>query len=134
MIKSYIDKLAWIYIKDKKILSTRSKGKDAWYIPGDKREGQETNIEALLREIKEELTIDLIPETISLYGVFEAQAHGKPEGTIVRMTCYIAFFKGDIRPSSEIERILFLDSSTKEPMSPVDYIIFADLKEKKLIK
>lgn len=45
-----IDKLAWIYIKDKKILSTRSKGKDAWYIPGGKRELGESDHEALFRE------------------------------------------------------------------------------------
>ena len=44
-----IDKLAWIYIQDKRILSTRSKGKDTYYIPGGKREAGETDHEALLR-------------------------------------------------------------------------------------
>jgi len=43
MNKNFIDKLAWIYIKDKKILSTRSQSKDTYYIPGGKREGEETD-------------------------------------------------------------------------------------------
>jgi 8-oxo-dGTP pyrophosphatase MutT (NUDIX family) len=57
-----IDKLAWIHIVDRKILSTRTRGRDTYYIPGGKREGQETDHQALIREIKEELTIDLIPD------------------------------------------------------------------------
>ncbi|MDN5289440.1 MAG: hypothetical protein JWR38_5714 [Mucilaginibacter sp.] len=31
-----IDKLALIYIKDRKILSSRSAGKSIWYLPGGK--------------------------------------------------------------------------------------------------
>lgn len=94
MNKTYIDKLAFIDIQDKQILSTLSKGKDVWYIPGGKREGNETDKEALIREIKEELSVAIIAETIRYYGTFEAQSHGKSEGTIVRMTCYEAKFLG----------------------------------------
>lgn len=43
MEKTYIDKLAYIYIKDRKVLSTLSKGKDVWYIPGGKREEGESD-------------------------------------------------------------------------------------------
>lgn len=132
-MKNFIDKLAFIELRDKKILVTLSRGKDAWYIPGGKREGNETDHEALIREVKEELTVDIIPSTIVYFGTFEAKAHGKPEGTIVRMTCFTARYKGKVVPSSEIERVLFVDSTTTEPLSPVDYLIFADLKKKGLI-
>jgi len=57
--KTYIDKLAFIEIKDRKLLVTLSKGKDIWYIPGGKREGSESDIEALVREVREELTVNL---------------------------------------------------------------------------
>lgn len=130
-----IDKLAWIYTKDKKILSTRSKGKDAWYIPGGKREKNETDEEALIREVKEELTVDLLPETITYLGTFKAQAHGKPQGVFVQMTCYTAEYKGELHPSAEIEEMQFLTSDVNpELLSPVDRIIFAYLKEKNLIE
>lgn len=128
-----IDKLAWIYIENKHLLSTRSKGKDTYYIPGGKRELGETDQEALLREIKEELDIDLQPETIAFFGQFEAQAHGKPEGTLVRMLCYTAEFSGAIRAAAEIEEVLWLQYADRENSSPVDRLIFDILKEKNLI-
>lgn len=129
-----IDKLAYIYIKDKKILSTRSKGKDAWYIPGGKREQGETDQEALIREVKEELSVDLKSETIQYLDTFKAQAHGKPEGVMVQMTCYTADFIGELEPAAEIEEMAWLDSAVDYALlSPVDRIIFDYLKEKGLI-
>lgn len=104
-----IDKIAFIYLKDGKILSTLSKGKDTYYIPGGKREGTEADDETLIRECKEELTIDIIKDTIKYYGTFEAQAHGKSEGVLVKITCYMADFEGEIEASSEIQEIRWLD-------------------------
>jgi len=130
-----IDKIAFIYIKDGKILSTLSKGKDTYYIPGGKREGNETDEQTLIRECKEELTIDIRKETIKYYGTFEAQAHGKAEGILVRMTCYMAEFDGDLKPDSEIQEMIWLDySNLSVKISPVDQLIFKDLYEKGFIK
>ena len=130
-----IDKIAFIYMKDGKILSTLSKGKDTYCIPGGKREGCETDEETLIRECKEELTIDILRDTIKYYGTFEAQAHGKAEGIIVKMTCYIAEFEGKLKPNSEIQEILWLDySNLNVKISPVDQLIFKDLYKKGLIK
>ena len=50
-----IDKIAWIELADGKILSTRSRGKDVYYLPGGKREPGESDIDALVRELREEL-------------------------------------------------------------------------------
>lgn len=133
MEKTYIDKLAFIELKDRKILETCSYGKDKWYIPGGKREEGESDQEALIREIKEELLVDLIPETIEHYGTFEAQAHGKPEGTMVRMTCYTAHYNGALSPSAEVEKLDWFTYSKRDEVSPVDQLIFDDLKAKNLI-
>ncbi|OFZ38028.1 MAG: DNA mismatch repair protein MutT [Bacteroidetes bacterium RIFCSPHIGHO2_02_FULL_44_7] len=133
MEKHIIDKLAFIEIKDRKVLETCSFKKDKWYIPGGKRDGNETDQEALIREMKEELLVDLIPETIKHYGTFEAQAHGKAEGTIVRMTCYTAQYTGVLSPSAEVEKMDWFDYSRRDEVSPVDQLIFDDLKAKDLI-
>jgi 8-oxo-dGTP diphosphatase len=133
MQKTYIDKLAYILVRDNKILSTLSHGKDTWYIPGGKREEGESDEAALIREVSEELSVQLKPETIKHYGTFEAQAHGKPVGTVVRMTCYTADYSGTLAPSSEIEKLDFLDYSGKSKSSAVDQLIFDDLKAKSLI-
>ena len=67
--------------------------------PGGKREGNETDEETLIRECKEELDIDIKRDTIKYYGTFEAQAHGKAEGILVKMTCYMAEFEGNLKAS-----------------------------------
>ena len=128
-----IDKLAWIEIQNKSILSTRSKGKNKYYIPGGKREKGESDIEALTREIKEELSVDLIGESIKFLGVFEGQAHGHAEGIIVKMQCYTSEFQGNLKPAAEIEEMIWLNTKDIEAVSPVDKIIFRWLKERDLI-
>lgn len=131
--QSSIDKLAYIYLQDGKVLATLSRGKDTWYIPGGKREAGESDRAALAREVKEELSVDLVPETIAPYGVFEAQAHGKPEGTMVRMTCYTADFRGKLAAAAEIEKIAFLTYAQKGLVSAVDHLIFDDLHARGLL-
>lgn len=129
-----IDKLAWIEIQDKKILSTRSYGKDKYYIPGGKREAGETDAEALVREIREELTVALAPETLALVGIFEAQAHGHPPGTLVKMTCYTSAYTGTLAPAAEIEDLMWLTYADMDKISHVDILIFNYLKERDLIE
>ena len=133
MEKNYIDKLAFIEIRDRKVLETCSYGKDKWYIPGGKREAGESDDQALIREMKEELLVDLVPETIKHCGTFEAQAHGKPEGTMVRMTCYTAKYNGTLSPSAEVEKLDWFGYSKRNDVSHVDQLIFDDLKAKNLI-
>lgn len=128
-----IDKLAWIEIKDKAILSTKSYGKDKYYIPGGKREQGETDEQALCREIKEELSVDLDKNSIFFLGVFEAQAHSHPDGTIVKMTCYTANYSGTLVEAAEIEEIKWLSYEDKDIISDVDKLIFNFLKEHNML-
>lgn len=128
-----IDKIAFIHLKDGQILMALSKGKSTYYIPGGKRDPGETDEETLLREVKEELNVELDSGTISYYGTFKAQAHGKSEGVEVQMTCYQAEFSGSLAPSSEIESIGWYNYAQMDIVGPVDQIIFDDLKAKGLI-
>ena len=128
-----IDKVAYLHLKDGKILNTRSKGKDKYYLPGGKREVHESDMETLVREIKEELTVDIIESTARFYGVFEAQAHGKEEGVLVKMTCYTAEYSGELKADSEIAELVWLTSADAALVSPVDQLIFADLKGKGML-
>ncbi|AWB44586.1 DNA mismatch repair protein MutT [Paenibacillus sp. CAA11] len=129
-----IDKIAWVYTEDGRILCARSKGKDTYYIPGGKREPGESDAEALLREVREELSVALKPDTISLYGIFEAEAHGKTEGVQVKMTCYCAEFEGSLSPAAEIEEICWLNYRDRDRVSAVSQLIFDQLhKQDRLI-
>ena len=73
-----IDKIAWIRIEDRTILSTRSAGKDAYYLPGGKRELGESDVETLVREVREELSVTIVTGTAEHAGTFEAQARRSP--------------------------------------------------------
>jgi 8-oxo-dGTP pyrophosphatase MutT (NUDIX family) len=129
-----IDKLAWIYIEDKKVLMARSHGQDAFYTPGGGREVGESDEAALIREIKEELLVDIVPESITFYGTFTAPAHGKPEGTVVQMTCYEAAYAGELTPDGEeIAEFAWFTSADRDKLSAVGQLIFDDLLAKDLI-
>lgn len=128
-----IDKLAWIEVKQKKILVARSKGKETFYIPGGKREAGETDKECLIREVEEELSVSLNPDSLRYYGTFSAQAHGHSEGILVKMTCYEGDFRGKIKAATEIDAIAWLAFEEMDKTSYVDKIIFQDLRTKGLL-
>lgn len=128
-----IDKIALIKIENGKILSTKSKGKNKYYIPGGKRENNETDVQTLIREIKEELSVDIIKESIEYIGTFKAQSDGAMEGIIVKMTCYKANYIGDLKEDNEIEEIRWLNFKDLEIISEVDKIIFKYLKDNGLL-
>jgi len=125
-----IDKIAYLRTEGGKILSTKSKGKSVYYIPGGKREEGESDEETLIREIDEELSVQIKPNTIKYVDTFRAQADGKEKGVIVKMTCYQADYEGELRPSHEIEEIKWLNYKDLDIVAAVDKIIFKYLFDK----
>lgn len=125
-----IDKIALINIKNGQVLSTRSKGKKVYYFPGGKREADETDEQTLIREIREELSVEIVPDSYKYIGTFKAQSDGMKEGVIVKMTCYSADFVGSLKSSNEIEEIKWLNYSDINSVSAVDKVIFDFLKDK----
>ncbi len=123
-----IDKVAWVRIEDGKVLCARSRGKDTCYLPGGKREEGESDVQTLVREVREELAVDLVPETVELLGVYEAQAHGRAEGTVVRMTCYTGDHRGTPTASAEVEELLWLSHADRDRVSPATRLVLDDLK------
>ena len=138
----HIDKLALILINSKREqLVARSYGKSVFYTPGGKREPDESDEEALIRECREELSVELSKSTIESYGIFEAQAYGKPEGTMVRITCYREVPRDAelrleklVTASEEVEELKWINSSfDREKLTVTGIMILDDLKEKALI-
>ncbi|GAA3577101.1 NUDIX domain-containing protein [Amycolatopsis ultiminotia] len=122
-----IDKVAWLHVVEGRVLAARSAGKDTWYLPGGKRESGESDVETLVREIAEELSVALVPSTARLAGVWAAQAHGRADGVLVRMTCYTAGYTGELRASSEIESIGWLSHAERDQVSPAVGLILDEL-------
>lgn len=128
-----IDKVAFIKVKDGKVLLTRSKGKRLFYLPGGKRIGNETDLETLKREIKEELLVDIDINSAEYYGTFYAEADGKAPDVIVKMTCYTAEYYGELQVDNEIDEMEWLAFDGISRVSKVCRFVFFDLHYNKLL-
>jgi len=133
-MKKEIDKLAWLHIKDGQLLGARSKDKTHFYTPGGKRELGESDEQALIREIKEEISIDLIASSINYAATFKAPADDKEDGIIVKLTCYFADFEGELKENSEIEEIRFINYQHRSDFSLGGIKVMEWLKEQNLIQ
>ena len=129
-----IDKLAWLHIKDRKVLFARSaREPEKFYTVGGKREAGESDVEALVREVAEEANVSLILDTISHLHSFEGPAHGHGEDTVLKMACYMADYEGELMPSSEIAELMWLGSGDTAHTTEMGQSILVWLREHDLI-
>ena len=124
-----IDTVAWVHLENGRILCARPRGKDIFYIPGGKREGSESDLQTLLREISEELAVSLMPGTVRHVGTYEAgPPGGHPDGAVVRMSCYTGDYTGTLTASSEIDEFAWFSYADRPRLPPVDQLLFDDLR------
>lgn len=97
----------WISVRDGRLLAVRTYGRDAFYLPGGKIETGESPEQGLVREIREELQLELQPETLTPVTVVDDDAHGLP-GVRLRMHCYRGTALGGIRAAGEIAEYAWL--------------------------
>ena len=114
-----------------KILFVRSHNKDKFYLPGGKIDPGETELEALVREAREELSVELRPDTVRRLGTISAQADGKADGVTVRTTCYTAEFDGDPTPASEIAELAWLGKADADRLSETGRLALEKLEKLK---
>jgi 8-oxo-dGTP pyrophosphatase MutT (NUDIX family) len=119
-----IDTVAWVHVAGGRVLCARPRGKDVFYVPGGKREAGESDLQTLVREIAEELTVTLLPGTVEHAGTYEAP---QPDGALVRMSCYTGDYSGTLAPSSEIDELAWFGYADRPRVPPVDQLLFDDL-------
>lgn len=128
-----IDSLAWIHVRDRRLLSVRTTGKAKFYLPGGKREPGEGDVAGLCREIREELGIELDPLSFRFFAALEEQADGYANGRLVRMTCYTADHEGEPTPSREIAEAAWLTSADAESCPPAGQRVLKMLADAGLV-
>ena len=125
--------VAAVIIENNKVLMCRSRNNEHFYCPGGKLEEGETEHDAIIRECKEEISIDLNPNSIEKLMRFEADAYGFKEPKIVVMNCYKFSFQGEIKASAEIDEILWASMQDLEKLAPAGQVLMRKLQEENLL-
>ncbi len=125
-----IDKVAGVILKDNKLLLVRSHSQDKFLMPGGKREGNEDDIAALRRELKEELSCDLR----SARFLTELRGKAEYEDEMLKMRLYLAEISGNIKPSSEVAEFAWMGRDDKIAVSGFfEKLIYPELIIRRLI-
>ena len=125
-----------VVTKNNQLLLAYSNNKNAWYLPGGKVDKGESSREALIREIREELNIDLQLEKIENYKHISAPAYGEKPELIMEQDTFRYNLTENIHPSHEIAAVKYFDLEIykQEPAQvPGVLKIFTLLKEDGII-
>ncbi len=79
---------ALLLVRDRRVLMVRARGRDVLYLPGGKAEPHETDVQAALREAREETGLHLTEADVEPFGTVTEAAHGQGEGTMVAMALF----------------------------------------------
>ena len=105
-----IYKSAGIIIQNRKLLFTRAEGMEFFIDPGGKIEKGESAKQALVRELKEELSIEVKMSDLEFFGEYTAEAANHKGKTVHMKAFMVNEWHGEIKPSAEIEELRWLTS------------------------
>jgi 8-oxo-dGTP diphosphatase len=128
-----IETVGWLLILDRSLLMVRSFGTDAFYVPGGKLEEGESPSEALCREVQEELSVSLAPDSIEPAFKVHANAHGRPN-TLVTIECFFGDYSGELQPTSEIAEMQWQSAvELAHGLAPAAILLGEELQRRDLI-
>jgi 8-oxo-dGTP pyrophosphatase MutT (NUDIX family) len=125
-----------LVVKDRKLLLAFSNNKQCFYLPGGKRDSNETAEQALCREIEEELNVKLEKKNLTYHMHVSAPAYGEVNETIMEQDCF--FVHDAITPtaSAEIGELKYFtveDYSTEKNQAPGALMVLQQLKAENFI-
>ncbi len=110
---------------ERRLLVTGNRGVELCYFPGGRRVPGETDAEALVREIAEELSVEILPDTMRHFGTYEIAG---ADDTVRRMTCYLAEHHGTLIPDNEIVELAWIGYRDRDRTSDLDRLVIDDLR------
>lgn len=90
-----------------RLLLVRKRGTLAFMLPGGKHEPGETSVQALLRELGEELDLHLATSALTPLGHFQADAANEPDMRVDAQV-YVAALPHAVQPAAELEELAWL--------------------------
>ena len=93
---------------DGRTLLVRKRGTRAFMQPGGKIEAHEQPVNALARELEEELALNIDPASATYLGHFSAPAVNEP-GFEVQAELFLLHIQQPVSPAAEIEEVQWID-------------------------
>lgn len=108
-------------IRDRRVLMVTARGRDVWYMPGGKIDAGESGAEAAAREAFEEVSLHLDPAELDELFTIVRQAHGEPDGRLVRMRVFAAETAHTPQPSAEVSDLHWASTADRERCPPAGH-------------
>lgn len=100
--------------EDGRVLTVRKRGTTRWMLPGGKPEAGEAPIDTAVREVAEELGLEIAPEELELLGAFESRAANEA-GHALRATVFVTRRAIDPVVRAEIDDLRWVDPAQADP-------------------
>jgi 8-oxo-dGTP pyrophosphatase MutT (NUDIX family) len=107
---------ALIYVKNNQILLVRVRENTIWYFPGGKIDAGETPLQTVIREVDEELNVQLSSSELNYLGEVVTDNHDRT--TTVSVQCFAGNINQTIKPCAEISEIKWFDLGDTKLMAP----------------
>lgn len=109
-----IHKAAGILIKDRKLLVVRGEGKDFFKSPGGKLDSGENSLQALVRELREELCVEVSPSDVEEFGTYFGTVIGNESRSLKMDVFMVKKWEGKIKlnPDDQIVELKWIDSNS----------------------
>ncbi len=104
----------------------RVRDNDLWYLPGGTIEDGETSIDALIREIAEELNVKIDQASVKADRVVVGPALGRAGD--VELSCFRARWDGEVRATAEVSEVAYLEFDQMEKMAPAVRLLVKQLQ------
>lgn len=105
-------------IRDRRVLMVTARGRDVYFMPGGKIDPGETTAEGAAREAWEEVSLRLDPTELTELFTFAVQAHGEPDGRLVRMSVFAAESADEPSASAEVSALHWASSADLDRCPP----------------
>lgn len=105
-------------IRGRRVLMVTARGREVLYMPGGKIDAGEGADEAAAREAFEEVSLRLDPAELSEMFEVVTQAHGEPEGRLVRMRVFSAATRAEPTPAAEVSALHWASTADLDRCPP----------------
>jgi 8-oxo-dGTP diphosphatase len=105
-------------VRERRVLMVTARDRDVLYMPGGKIDAGETPAQAAVREAREEIAVEIDPARVSRLFTVVTQAHGEPDGRLVRMHVFAADTDATPKPAAEVSALHWVGTESLDRCPP----------------